>query len=84
MADWSRGIPQTKNGDLRMVEGWKYLGFVKRVEPTPPYPPGPISPLPPPDDPEGESPFASQEMIEVERDPTALGPDATPALDQPS
>jgi len=28
MADWTRGIPQTAEGDLKMVSAWKELGFV--------------------------------------------------------
>jgi hypothetical protein len=27
--DWSRGIPQSNAGDLRMVTAWKDLGFIK-------------------------------------------------------
>ncbi len=30
-ADWARGIPQGKEGDLKMVTAWKWLGFVKMV-----------------------------------------------------
>jgi hypothetical protein len=28
--DWSRGVPQTKAGDLKMVTEWRRLGFVRR------------------------------------------------------
>lgn len=28
--DWSRGVPQTKAGDLKMVTEWSRLGFVRR------------------------------------------------------
>ncbi len=31
-ADWARGIPQTNEGDLRMVKAWKWLGFVRKVK----------------------------------------------------
>ena len=28
--DWSRGVPQTNAGDLKMVTEWSRLGFVVR------------------------------------------------------
>lgn len=31
--DWSRGIPQSPAGDLRMVTAWKDLGFVINISP---------------------------------------------------
>lgn len=44
--DWSRGIPQTNAGDLRMVTEWWKLGFIRR---NPFLPPGDVKPteLPP-------------------------------------
>ena len=26
---WARGIPQTNEGDFKMVTAWKYLGFIR-------------------------------------------------------
>ncbi|HEV2802895.1 MAG TPA: LodA/GoxA family CTQ-dependent oxidase [Pyrinomonadaceae bacterium] len=28
---WSQGIPQTNQGDLKMVTAWKYLGFIRNL-----------------------------------------------------
>jgi hypothetical protein len=53
--DWSRGVPQTNAGDLKMVTEWWRLGFVRR---NPYLPPGNVLPseLPP-----------DQKYISVER-----------------
>ena len=57
--DWSRGVPQTNAGDLKMVTEWWRLGFV-RINPYMPTPDILPSEVPPPSPP----PYVSVERTD--------------------
>lgn len=62
--DWSRGIPGTNAGDLKMVTEWWRLGFVRKNPDYPSLPDVKPTELPPPDPP----PYISVERTERKGD----------------
>jgi hypothetical protein len=62
--DWSRGVPQTNAGDLKMVTEWPRLGFVRKNPFAQGYPDVLPTELPPPDPP----PYISVERENKEKE----------------